>query len=187
MSESEAKTAQGTLSKITKNEETGWYELEIDVGRTYPLKIRTMKAEIVDQIKTYGRQPGIFHYTESEGKNINPHTNEPYRNKFADKVEPLGSQRDEITIESSAPAREVDWDKKDRIMARESVLKSLTSAMSVSTWDGSVIAQVLAAAEAFETWIYRGFEASPGTKSSDLVITGPPIEPSDEIPFTPSI
>lgn len=77
----EMKRVQGLLMNV--EDRSPWHRLWIQVpGSQYPVKIDTQDAYLVRE--SYDARGGNIDatYTEQDGRNINPHTGRPYRNRY---------------------------------------------------------------------------------------------------------
>ena len=77
----------GTLEQ----RQSGWVAVHINVpGRQYPVKLSTKKTEIIGQAQSMQGQMVDALYNEVTGDSINPHTNQPYINRYLEALAPAG-------------------------------------------------------------------------------------------------
>lgn len=146
MSDPVEKTAVGACKEISIRGD--WTTFHVDVGTQYPLKLSTKLAELVDNAKAFGAQPGTWHYKESQG-NENP--NRPgsyYMNRYLTKVEPLAQVPVTREEEPASPGTE-----RELRITRLACLKA--AAEFCASKPDSTQLGVISAAEAFEAWATR--------------------------------
>lgn len=172
----ETLTVTGVCNEIS--ERSGWQTFHIDKGTQYPVKLATKKDEVIAAARAAGGQLAVWTYTEVESDRINEHTNKPYVNRYLESVETGG------TAPSSPPPASEAWPSeaaailhpapthaplppgdKDRAITRMAVLKAAAEIVAAEVASGAQVmdpvAEAIAAADRFETWVYRDVDEVP--------------------------
>jgi hypothetical protein len=72
----------------------GWVRFAIlEQGRQYPVKVDTKKPEIVQAAFALGGQIVVAQIREQQSDSINPHTNQPYTNRYLNTIALAGQQQ----------------------------------------------------------------------------------------------
>jgi hypothetical protein len=175
MSETVTKSIVGQCVEIT--EKNGWTGFSIDVGSQYPVKVSTKVEKVIGEARAIGSEVATWTFKESDG-NENP--NKPgtfYKNRWLDKVE-AGEHAPAAdtaggTSTPAKPLPEAHHEPiapadKDRAIVRQACLKA---AGALFTAKGNVekvgddgrdnVAELLAAADRMERWVYRDIDEVP--------------------------
>lgn len=101
MSEAVICVIHGACTKI-EEETTGWVTFHVNVGREYPVKLKTKKAEIITAARAVGGNVASWKYQFSLG-NENPHQpGTRYKNRYLEAVKE--GQHGEVTQEPDLEA-----------------------------------------------------------------------------------
>jgi hypothetical protein len=120
-----SQTAVGVLEGIEERA-GGWHRFSISMpGKQYPLKLDTKHAETITAAREVIGKLATWEYTEKEADKINPHTNQPYINRYLEGVE-LGASDEAQAAAASSPSEistaggnseqmtKADWEAKER-------------------------------------------------------------------------
>src|SRR5215467_328925 len=79
-------TVEARITKVEQDENTGWYRITTDDEHIRRLDTKVAeKAHEAAQLKEQGVLAQI-EFTEQQSKNINPHTNAPYMNRYYERA-----------------------------------------------------------------------------------------------------
>lgn len=70
----------GVVQSVAKNDK-GWWEIQVEGA---PGKLTTKKDDVAQQFSALLAQVALARFTPKQGTNVNPHTNQPYMNYYAD-------------------------------------------------------------------------------------------------------
>jgi hypothetical protein len=109
MSEVRELVIHGRWSKF-EDSEKGWRSFFIEIeGRQYPVKMSTKKAEIIEKAMAVRDLQATFIGSEKDSDTINPHTSQPYKDRYLNDVkegfvgEPTGRAQSGSTAGGNAP------------------------------------------------------------------------------------
>lgn len=176
----------GTLLGVMEKP-SGWTQVQINVeGLQYPVKADTKKQEIIDAAKAVGTEVATWTIKVTESENINPHSGNPYKNRYLEAVE-LGEHVTMAPASGSTEERKavephhqpLHFADKDRVITRLACLR--TAAMIASEDDNipedDMSLKVIDIAGRLEIWVMRDIDEVPFDGQTGLT------PHDDNIPF----
>jgi hypothetical protein len=185
---SDALTVVGTNGGITEKA-NGWFEVAVSVpGKQYPVKLATKKSEIIDAVRAVGAGAATFSYKEQDSERINPHTNEPYKNRYLEGVEAGGTVGGGSgTAGGSGGSQQMtneDWNAKERRDFRSRAWAHTISAFHHTIGTDEDPALVFGRLRGFQNAVYKDIvrEFDRADQSSPQQQAAPPPSTPDEPP-----
>lgn len=122
-----SETIIGTCSEVS--ERGDWTTFHVDIGKQYPVKLSTKKAELVELGRAAARDAGEFAWTynEVESEKINEHTGKPFVNRY---LESVAKHAPDANATQSAPSTsgndamtKEEWARKDSAIHKMACIK----------------------------------------------------------------
>jgi len=162
-----AEQISGVCSEVSERGE--WVTFHVDVGKQYPVKLATKKAELVELGRAAAKDGGefVWTYNEVESEKINEHTGKPFLNRYLEGVTPRDARDDRIQngVRLDPPSRDERVQSeaiRQRLITRQTCIKAAAEMLRLR--DGTLEEQIvdaLTAAARFETWLYRDIDPVP--------------------------
>lgn len=183
-------TVVGKYKEI-KEKASGWYEVEVDIGKQYPLRLATKRTSLLDAVRATKGATSTYTYKESESERINENTGKPYTNRYLEGVEVGGAAGSGSTAGGNAGGKEnVDWDAKERRDFRSRSWAITISAFSHTIKPEDDPIMVYNSLKAFQQLLFEdicgdfGQTASAAAAVQTTIDEPPPSpDPEDDIPF----
>ncbi len=191
---SETKQIQGACQGILEDG-SGWVEFQINIGRQYPVRLKTKRDEIIAEGRAAGVQGAVWTYNESEG-NPNPHkpgTN--YKNRYLEKVEvggqlapvaPAGQTQIQVpaggTVTQVGPTTQDNWLAERRSIERQTIVKAMVPYFP-PTKDPDEWWGLMALLDHFMVSGVKPLNAEAAPQVAQTGTTESPDEDPDDIPF----